>query len=88
MKLKTKNISGSNQEHALLSPSAAKKWLGCPAALACEFGIPNESGQAAVLGTAMHTISEIHLNRYIDVPMMRLRGTNGAYEQFQLAATA
>lgn len=62
MKLKAKNTSGSNQEHALLSPSSAKKWLNCPAALACEFGIPNESGAAAVNGTAMHTMAEIHLN--------------------------
>lgn len=79
MKLKTKNISGNNQEHALLSPSAAKKWLGCPAALACEFGIPNESGKAAVLGTAMHTISEIHLNRYIDGTARALEADEGCY---------
>lgn len=79
MKLKTKNISGSNQEHALLSPSAAKKWMGCPAALACEFGIPNESGQAAVLGTAMHTISEIHLNRYIAGTARALEADEGCY---------
>lgn len=79
MKLKTKNISGSNQEHALLSPSAAKKWLGCPAALACEFGIPNGSGQAAVLGTAMHTISEIHLNRYIAGTARALEADEGCY---------
>lgn len=57
--------ANSNHEHALLSPSAAKKWLGCPAALACEFGIPNESGQAAVNGTAMHTLSERILLRLI-----------------------
>lgn len=62
MKLKSKAQSGSNQEHALLSPSAAKKWLGCPAALACEFGVPNESGQAAVNGTAMHSMAEYSLN--------------------------
>lgn len=79
MKLKTKNISGSNQEHALLSPSAAKKWLGCPAALACELGIPNESGQAAVLGTAMHTISEIHLNRYFAGTARALEADEGCY---------
>jgi hypothetical protein len=29
-----------------------------------------------------------HLKRYIGVPMMRLRGPKGAYEQFQFAATA
>lgn len=66
MKLKSKAQSSSNQEHALLSPSAAKKWLGCPAALACEFGIPNESGQAAVNGTAMHSMAEYSLNSIVN----------------------
>lgn len=65
MKLESKNTSGSNQEHALLSPSSAKKWLSCPAALACEFGLPNESGQAAVNGTCMHLLAETVLNRVI-----------------------
>nr|DAQ12132.1 MAG TPA: PD-(D/E)XK nuclease superfamily protein [Caudoviricetes sp.] len=65
MKLKSKNTSGSNHEHALLSPSSAKKWLGCPAALACEFGLPNESGQAAINGTVMHLVAETVLNRVI-----------------------
>lgn len=65
MKLKAKT-ENSNHSHALLSPSAAKKWLGCPAALACEFGIPNESGQAAVNGTSMHTIAEVILGRLIN----------------------
>lgn len=65
MKLKSKNTSVSNQEHALLSPSSAKKWLSCPAALACEFGLPNESGQAAVNGTCMHLLAETVLNRII-----------------------
>lgn len=64
MKLKSK-VENSNHEHALLSPSAAKKWLNCPAALACEFGIPNESGQAAVNGTCMHTLSEKILLRLL-----------------------
>lgn len=64
MKLKSKVVN-SNQEHALLSPSSAKKWLGCPAALACEFGLPNESGQAAVNGTVMHLVAETVLNRII-----------------------
>ncbi len=29
-----------------------------------------------------------HLKRYIGVPVMRLRGPKGAYEQFQFAAIA
>ena len=79
MKLKSKNTSGSNQEHALLSPSSAKKWLNCPAALACEFGIPNESGQAAVNGTAMHTLAEIHLNQFVKQTSLPLERNLGAY---------
>lgn len=79
MKLKSKNTSGSNQEHALLSPSSARKWLNCPAALACEFGLPNESGQAAVNGTAMHTLAEIHLNQFIRQTSLPLERNLGAY---------
>lgn len=79
MKLKPKNTSGSNHEHALLSPSAAKKWLGCPAALACEFGIPNESGQAAVNGTVMHLVAETVLNRVIKGEDIRAVTYKGVY---------
>lgn len=64
--MKLKPIKAPGGEHALLSPSAAKKWLGCPASLACEVGIPNESGAAAVNGTAVHTLSEYALNAIKD----------------------
>lgn len=60
--MKLKPIKAPTADHALLSPSAAKKWLGCAASLACEVGIPNESGAAAVNGTAMHHLSECALN--------------------------
>lgn len=79
MKLKSKNTSGSNQEHALLSPSSAKKWLNCPAALACEFGLPNESGQAAVNGTVMHLVAETVLNRVIKGENIRADTYKGVY---------
>lgn len=79
MKLKSKNTSGNNQEHALLSPSAAKKWLSCPAALACEFGMPNESGQAAVNGTCMHLVAETVLNRVIKGDDITADKYKGAY---------
>ncbi len=64
--MKIKSTKAPTAEHALLSPSAAKKWLGCPASLACEVGLPNESGAAAVNGTAMHTLSEYALNAIKD----------------------
>lgn len=79
MKLKSKNTSGSNQEHALLPPSSAKKWLSCPAALACEFGLPNESGQAAVNGTVMHLVAETVLNRAIKGEDVRADTYEGVY---------
>lgn len=64
--MKLKPIKTPTAEHALLSPSSAKKWLGCAASLACEVGIPNESGAAAVNGTAMHHLSECALNAIKD----------------------
>ncbi|HAK4847952.1 TPA: DUF2800 domain-containing protein [Salmonella enterica] len=79
MTLKAKDRSGSNDVHALLSPSGAKKWLTCPASLICEKDIPNTSGKAAVLGTAMHTIAEMHLNQYIKGTALPLDREVGAY---------
>lgn len=74
-----KERGGSNDVHALLSPSGAKKWLTCSASLACEKDIPNTSGKAAVLGTAMHTIAEVHLNQYIKGTALPLDREVGAY---------
>ena len=79
MKLKSKNTSGNNHDHALLSPSSARKWMACPAALACEFGIPNESGQAAVNGTVMHLVAETVLNRVIKGEDIRADTYKGVY---------
>lgn len=74
-----KERGGNNDVHALLSPSGAKKWLACSASLACEKDIPNTSGKAAVLGTAMHTIAEMHLNQYIKGTSLPLEREVGAY---------
>ncbi|ELP9060581.1 DUF2800 domain-containing protein [Salmonella enterica] len=74
-----KERGGNNDVHALLSPSGAKKWLSCSASLACEKDIPNTSGKAAVLGTAMHTLAEIHLNTYIRGTALPLERDVGAY---------
>ena len=77
--MKLKERGGNNDVHALLSPSGAKKWLACSASLACEKDIPNTSGKAAVLGTAMHTIAEVHLNAYIRGTALPLEREVGAY---------
>lgn len=77
--MKLKERGGNNDVHALLSPSGAKKWLSCAASLACEKDIPNTSGKAAVLGTACHTIAEVHLNQYIKGTALPLEREVGAY---------
>lgn len=77
--MKLKERGGNNDVHALLSPSGAKKWLTCSASLACEKDIPNTSGKAAVLGTAMHTIAEVHLNAYIHGTALPLEREVGSY---------
>lgn len=74
-----KERGGNNDVHALLSPSGAKKWLTCSASLACEKDIPNTSGKAAVIGTACHTIAEVHLNQYIKGTALPLEREVGAY---------
>nr|DAH36233.1 MAG TPA: PD-(D/E)XK nuclease superfamily protein [Caudoviricetes sp.] len=74
-----KERGGNNDVHAILSPSGAKKWLSCAASLACEKDIPNTSGKDAVLGTAMHTIAEMHLNQYIKGTALPLEREVGAY---------
>lgn len=74
-----KERGGNNDVHALLSPSGAKKWLSCAASLACEKDIPNTSGKSAVMGTACHTIAEVHLNQYIKGTALPLEREVGAY---------
>lgn len=72
-------VDNSNHSHALLSPSASKKWINCAAALACEFGIPNTSGQAAVNGTAMHSLSEKVLLRLLNGEEATAQTYKGSY---------
>lgn len=78
MKLKSK-VERSNDSHALLSPSGSKKWMFCPASLACEADIPNTSGAAAVNGTCMHTLSEHLINMAIKGLDERADKYKGAY---------
>lgn len=42
--------------HAKFSPSAAHRWMECPAALAMEGDLPNKSSEYADEGTAAHTL--------------------------------
>lgn len=48
-------------QHALISPSASHRYLNCPGSLLPHAELPNESGEAAALGTICHEISEQRL---------------------------
>ena len=47
--------------HSVLSPSAAKRWMKCPASLVLSQGLPDESSPAAEEGTRAHRIAELTL---------------------------
>ena len=51
-------MSTGDKEHALFSPSGAKKWLSCAGALAAERGYPRTSSRYADEGTAAHFLME------------------------------
>lgn len=47
--------------HARLAPSSAHRWLICPGSIEQSAGIPNRTTDAAELGTACHTLSQMRL---------------------------
>ena len=47
-----------NGEHALFSPSAAKRWMACPASIYRSMGKESVSTKPAAVGTAAHWVLE------------------------------
>lgn len=50
--------------HALLSPSAAERWINCPASVYISKDIPDEGSVYADEGTAAHTVMELAGKEY------------------------
>ncbi len=48
-------------DHAVLSPSKASRWIGCPGSVAACIGIPNTSSTYADEGTAAHAVAAARL---------------------------
>lgn len=44
--------------HAVRSASGSKRWMACPGSINMELGRPNNSSEAALLGTAAHALGE------------------------------
>jgi len=60
-------------DHAFLSPSAASRWLACPASPFKERALSDTSSEAARVGTAAHQMFELAMQH----PDRRLKGLIG-----------
>ena len=53
-------------QHAVLSPSGAEKWMGCPGAPAMEKGLPDNGSAYADEGTAAHLLGSTCIEQVRD----------------------
>ena len=53
-------------DHALLSPSAAHRWLNCPRAPRLEAQLPNNVGKDAQIGTLAHSVCEVTAKKHFN----------------------
>jgi hypothetical protein len=61
--------------HSLLSPSAAARWMKCPASVALGQFVPNTTSAFAQEGTAAHALAETVLQDWIDA--VEVHGNRG-----------
>lgn len=53
--------------HALLSASAAKRWINCPPSVRLTEGMPDKPSEYAAEGTLAHALAELKLRRKFEV---------------------
>lgn len=59
-------------EHALISPSAAKRWIACPGSVRLTEGFPDKGSKYAEEGTFAHSVCETLLRHYVEkIPASR-----------------
>ena len=59
-------------EHALISPSAAKRWIACPGSVRLTESFPDKGSKYAEEGTFAHSVCEMLLRHWIEkVPLSR-----------------
>lgn len=59
-------------DHALISPSAAKRWIACPGSVRLTEGFPDKGSKYAAEGTFAHSVCETLLRHWIEkIPASR-----------------
>ena len=69
--------------HALLSPSAASRWMHCTAAPRLEAPYPDSGSEYAKEGTLAHALAELKLRKALVEPAMSNRKYNNAHKKLQ-----
>lgn len=54
-------------EHAVISPSAAHRWIPCPGSVALTKDLPDTQSDHAAEGTLAHSICELKLRKYFGI---------------------
>ncbi len=75
--------TAEKREHALLSASAAHKWLHCTPSARLEDALPDKAGKAAEEGTLAHAVCELKLSRLFTDRNMSTRTYNSRMKKFQ-----
>lgn len=68
-------------EHALLSASAAERWLRCPPSVRLTEHLPDKDSEFSAKGTLAHAIAELKLQKY--ATPMSARAYNAALKKLQ-----
>ena len=80
MNQKLIELINTEGEHHPMGPSAADRWMICPASVRDTAWLPDTSSDAAIEGTAAHTLAEIALSE--DVPVEQVDGYTDEMKSF------
>lgn len=73
-------------QHAMLSPSAAHRWMRCPASVRVEAGMEDKGSSYAEEGTLAHALCARHLKERMGLPTDdEEREIAGLYDQYHTA---
>ncbi len=73
-------------EHAVLSASAAYRWIACPGSVSLSHGLPDTAGAAAAEGTLIHELGELAMRSWLLGESVSFPEGRWTPEQYELIA--